>query len=372
LTLDLRTSQVPGSQIPNPNGITDRSGLGDYDDILTLTVRNENTPFKGRADGTTIESNLAEVIWYAVENPEDGSLGEPGMRTVYRRVLLIAPWYEIPPTAPTVPMDFFHAYDISARYDAALARWVPNTLGDLTKRENRYAHFFDPALPDRGFPHHFPHDGAGNLVQAAGPGTSLVPLTGDRVGEDLVLSNVLAFDLRVFDPGAPLYMYDGVIVEPLGTNDYAPAGGNYFTQVLGGVLSGFGAYVDLGWDDSGEYSPPSGAPPTQFQAARRVGWHPRTPVGGTPSVYDTWSFHYEHDGIDQDAATDNGAGIDQGTNGLDDDVGAGAVNGVDDILERETSPPYPVPLRGMQVKLRIYEPDTRQIREATVTRNFVE
>jgi hypothetical protein len=95
-------------------------------------------------------------------------------------------------------------------------------------------------------------------------------------------------------------------------------------------------------------------------------------VGGTPSVYDTWSFHYEHDGIDQDAATDNGAGIDQGTNGLDDDVGAGAVNGVDDILERETSPPYPVPLRGMQVKLRIYEPDTRQIREATVTRNFVE
>ena len=37
---------------------------------------------------TTIESTLAEVIWYAVENPADGSLGEPGMRTVYRRVLL--------------------------------------------------------------------------------------------------------------------------------------------------------------------------------------------------------------------------------------------------------------------------------------------
>ena len=46
------------------------------------------------------------------------------------------------------------------------------------------------------------------------------------------------------------------------------------------------------------------------------------------------------------------------------------INGPDDPLERETSPPYPFPLYGVQVKVRLYEPESRQIRETTVTRNF--
>ena len=100
---------------PDPTWATDGGSLGDYDDILMLTVRNEHEPFVGRvplSDGvgsgdppahesdsgeddsidwksTTIESPLAEVVWYAVENPEedsnaDGFFGEPGMRTIYR------------------------------------------------------------------------------------------------------------------------------------------------------------------------------------------------------------------------------------------------------------------------------------------------
>ena len=103
--------------------LTDGGSLGDYDDILMLTVRNEHEPFVGRvpktdgtSDGgaaarnvdlaksfgdwepTTIESPLAEVVWFAVENPDedsdaDGFFGEPGMRTIYRRALLIAPWF---------------------------------------------------------------------------------------------------------------------------------------------------------------------------------------------------------------------------------------------------------------------------------------
>ena len=45
--------------------------------------------------------------------------------------------------------------------------------------------------------------------------------------------------------------------------------------------------------------------------------------------------------------------------------------GVDDVGERETMPPYDVPLRAMQVKLRIFELDTQQIREVTVGQHFV-
>ena len=42
-----------------------------------------------------------------------------------------------------------------------------------------------------------------------------VPLWGSRRGEDVMLSDVLAFDLRVFDPGAPLF---GVRDTPVVTN----------------------------------------------------------------------------------------------------------------------------------------------------------
>jgi hypothetical protein len=72
---------------------------------------------------------------------------------------------------------------------------------------------------------------------------------------------------------------------------------------------------------------------------------------------------YEHDGEDQDSAL----GADQGTNGIDDD----GLNGVDDVGERETSPPYPVPLRGIQVRLRIIDRDTRQVRQMTVSSDFI-
>ena len=81
-----------------------------------------------------------------------------------------------------------------------------------------------------------------------------------------------------------------------------------------------------------------------------------------PLVYDTWSFHYEQDGVDQD-----GDGVaDEGTNGFDDD-GDGVV---DELDEREATPPYPAPLGGIQVKIRTFEPDSRQVREVTVIADF--
>ena len=44
---------------------------------------------------------------------------------------------------------------------------------------------------------------------------------------------------------------------------------------------------------------------------------------------------------------------------------------VDDEAEMETKPPYPYSLRGIQVKIRVFEPDSRQIREVTVVEEFV-
>ncbi len=135
------------------------SGLGDADDILMMTVRSTGAPFTGRAlasDGTrtVVQSQVAEVFWYAVENPADGSGGEPGLRTLYRRVLLVLPTKDAGlltaanTPAPLDEMEFYRNFDVSAHRDEN-GLWAPNTLGDLTKRENRFAH--DPGVG--AFPH---------------------------------------------------------------------------------------------------------------------------------------------------------------------------------------------------------------------------
>ncbi len=391
--LNYVTSLVPRSNATLlPGNVTDGGGLGDYDDILALTVRSESEPFVGRLpvwdatidDGqgnagwwriTTIESNLAEVIWYSVENPADGSLGEPGMRTVYRRVLLIAPWVvDLPLYSSAAPAkrnavtdsQYFRLCDVSFRREGATR--VPNTLSDLTKRENRFAHrILTPST--------FPHAMQLQNIRVA-PKTNESPLhpfgedyeviqnveteSSEREGEDVVLNDVLAFDLRVYDPDAPLFLYNTILVGP--SSDAV-----FSTVIAGGTLSGFGAFVDLGWDHSEDYKYANysalNARKPSFQEEHQAGWRPLAPLTGTPAVYDTWPYHYENDGIDQDGSF----GIDQGTDGLDNNN----ANGVDDSFERETSPPYDTPLRGMQVKIRTYDRDSRQIREATVTRNFV-
>ena len=57
---------------------------------------------------------------------------------------------------------------------------------------------------------------------------------------------------------------------------------------------------------------------------------------------------------------------DAGTNGIDDDNDGIA----DNLNEWDTVPPYPRPLRGLQITIRVMEPNSRQIRQMTVVQNF--
>ena len=440
--LDYATSIVPSSNLTLPGGnVTDGGGLGDYDDILALTVRSESEPFVGRRvtwNGarwvvTTIESDLAEIIWFAVENPADGSNGEPGMRTVYRRVLLIAPWVDkLPPYVRTSPpgdpdnkifldQTCHQLSDISFRRginpDGSLGDLrIANTLADLTKRENRFGHerFLgsfphelelnairnNPATPRNNFPEDNgtnrpvmqpfglpfewdPSDAINTATQipTIPPGETFPPgevtRGDDRKGEDVILNDVLAFDLRVYDPGAPLLSASNLVVEP------SEVGWTLPPLPIPGIVNlnpvGFGAYVDLHWNviDSWatgtlrSWNTTANDPTPLFNGVpdSKSGLNFST-AGIAFVAYDTWPYHYESDGIDQDnfdGDNDDTTGADEGTDGLDNNN----ANGVDDPGERETAPPYDVPLRGLQVKLRIYDRDSRQIREATVTRNFV-
>jgi prepilin-type N-terminal cleavage/methylation domain-containing protein len=272
----------------------------------------------------------------------------------------------------------------------------------------------------------------------------------NRVFEDVILTNVLSFDVKVWDPGAPIFSATPSVAS-VGVNStpvpIIPGDRGYCNTYYGNscavqrfingptngtaLLVGFGAYVDLNYmvatgidpyDLAAEkvnivsFNPPAPFPfytnipnlgnySKGYEAALRSweanhGIPATTPMAnrmprpkfsdsgdarsglqgiphayavaknpGPPqshaSVYDTWSFHYEEDGIDQD-----GDGyVDNLTDGIDN---PGSLPGIDDPSETEAPPPYPWPLRGMQIKIRAFEPASRQIREVTLVHEFLQ
>jgi hypothetical protein len=220
-----------------------------------------------------------------------------------------------------------------------------------------------------------------------------------------MMTDALAFDLRVYDPGAPLFRHKDTdtVLEPsdrgwlfayLHADNMGAAGGIGTNSILFPYV-GQGSYVDLGYGYSLMPKPPSPIdpgplPPPKYNSqnvpAASASWFftPRalSDVRGQQlapgyAVYDTWSFHYENNGRDDDG---NGQ-VDEGINGLDDvgsyydPVSNQTVQdirlGPDDVGERETAPPYDKPLRGAQVIVRAYERDSRAIRQIRVSQHFM-
>jgi hypothetical protein len=323
------------------------SVIGDTDDVLMMTIHSRGTPFIGRGPQGMVESNLAEVVWF-VAPAETESQSRP--LTLYRRVLLIRPDLDLGGGGSRE--EFFKKYDVSARFDESRGLMAPNTLADLTQPENRFSH-------SRG------SGGGGaapgrinlNVNSTAGTPSLIKPFPADaggggatsRLGDDVILTNCVGFDVKIFDARAR--------VQEQGSEQPALIPGDFSYNAQGNAL---GAYVDLGTGGQGGQGGTgwrAGGPFTNSPASKSL-------TQGIPNVsgiYDTWSFHYEHDGQSQ-----RGGGTgDGGTDGID-----SGGSGVDDAGERETSPPYPLPLRGLQIKVRCYEPNSRQVREVTVVKEF--
>jgi hypothetical protein len=258
---------------------------------------------------------------------------------------------------------------------------VGNTLADLARRENRYGFgWLTGDRPATGFPN--PLD----LNPADQVAINRYRLQNDRLGEDIQLSRCVAWDVRVYDPLALVVQqtYTNADLDAAGPSDRlidpSIAPGSNATS------SGFGAFVDLnytryaslGQDSSGNnmYTFFSGPPNAGSQLAA--------------AIYDTWSTTYERDGINQDSYKGDNI-TDEGSNGIDDafassvnpsdatkypivhdnaTMGNIRYNGPDDPSERETFPPYETPLRGVQVIIRVFDPSTRQMRQATVVADF--
>ena len=364
----------------------------DIDDVLLFTTRNTETPYLGRytsnpsVPGTTqtTESQLAEVAWFL--RPTDVPTGTSPPVTTYtlfrRQNLVIgyvgfSPFYDANnKNYNTIPYTswpgFFDSFDLSVQYQAVNNIFVSNSLADLTRRENRFMHNVSGTIDANAGSFRFP-DGTVNQAfqwQATPAPDGLIfdrTKSSTRVGEDVVLTNVIGFDVRVFDPGAPVNVQSDTAIVP---------GDNGFDSAAQPAANG--AYVDLGWNKG-----PYGAVATSGQRPRFANLS--EPLSGLrnaagPAIWDTWSTHYESNGFDDD----QDGTIDEGSNGLDDDSdgkvdespydvdGDGLFTSPgDDPGELETLPPYRFPLRGIEIRLRCYEPSSRQVRQVTIRHSFV-
>ena len=377
------------------NPATSNTTFGDVDDILAFTAHSKGEPFVGQVGGNVVESLTAEIVWWIQLDDVNGNgsqdAGESYM--ICRRVMLVRPdlgvvfsrtaagnnAYSNDPAGyqllRTDLLNFFNNNDISVN----LRWWISsgpnprlnvvlraNSLSDLTRRENRFVHWrILDDVPGTGLALRaatFPY-----VLDLFPQSVTALPRMlkfDNNAGEDIMTRNALAFDVQAFDPGAPL--------RPSSNADEAlvPSDPAYFPDTWPSAWSasgpndtiGYGAFVDLGYgvrkfSAAAGWSMFSGTPQARSRLATSTIW-------STPTYcYDTWCTWYERNGADEDQDNES----DEGTNGFDDD----SANGVDDVGERETSPPYPVPLRGIQVRIRAWDPDSRQVRQASVITDFI-
>jgi len=445
---------------------------GDVDDILMFTSRNRDEPFAGHRKyfpldfnnafqaeelRGSITSDVAEIVWWnQFDDVNKNGNFERHELTLRRRALVVRPDLNnvhgimtrlIGSNLADLQMkiaNFMHNNDISVRMEIAdpvnfICNVVANSLSDLTRRENRYAHWrvmtVLPNLQYASMPWPFPIDAADDFrsdhdfanynasptsLRRLAMARSLPTFVGEdvsRYGEDVILGGVLAFDVRVFDPEAAIF---NIAAAPAGSTDamnraVAPgdAGwGDAVWQFINNPLSaaapiGKGAFVDLGYlprhhinknnvgshfsdvpdERSGLLHWVNNVTANDSQTfrmflPRSTAFDNNLPVAlyngaglydkrfGMPRVYDTWPNVYERDGIQQQAGRaiiPANTTIDPATDGFDND----GINGTDDDGERETAPPYAFKLRGIQVTIRAYEHDTRQIRQTAVSSSFV-
>jgi hypothetical protein len=325
-----RATNNPG---PTPPPASNDRIVGDTDDLLFLTTRNVTLdPFVGKFGNTTITAEQAEVAYYC--RPTAGT-ANPTLYTLYRRQLLIIGGFPRAPFASDGSMpftswaDFYASFDLSARREdlgAIGVRLVLNTANDLQRRRNRFAHDtacsgttrdLNPLLPNHA--------------------NNVLALAGTRKDEDVVATNVLAFDVRVLDPQAD----ERQRTEDPVTVRMQPADQFYWTTD-NNLPTATPVYGDLGFNAFAAFH--GGVPaPGVFSGYGRPG-HCLLGTASSSRTYDTWTSFY-------------------GTNGQDDDD-----NGTpDDAAERA---PYSQPLGGIQVVIRLYDADTKTVKQATITQSL--
>lgn len=431
--------------------------VGDYDDVFAGTIKSDGRPFRGRGPlGNIEESPFAEVVWFTTFNDTQSSFLAvngpdffvdqpiiPDQMRLFRRQLIIKPALGIlsPLTGAGAPVGITLAAanlllqntDVSARVEVipgntTAARFLvrANSLEDLAFRHNRFAHVLPEGLAV--LPHNSVLSNA--LLRSDPQYTGAV--THRRAGnqEDLMLTGVMSFDVKVFDPAVlavvktntstvPPTLLEYADLSDIGwrvanprTNiinpvDFEQAFGPNLSSENGTVENGqaisvaavsrIGAYVDLGKEPDAfiavnSFSDAMGVTGALTGRNARPGvpdaplhyadfnntfddMTPGNDVFNGNVIYDTGTSAYDRSGANPFGAN----GIDDDGNGIIDDGDGLDVDGDNDqILEPMTGefderlvPPYPFPIRGLSFTIRAVEPITGQVSQTTLKQSFI-
>ena len=171
--------------IEGTNSDTIPSGsLGDVDDQLMATIAALGEPFVGSlqpappaSELQSLECPFAEVVWFCEASGQ--TFENKPLYNLFRRQLLVsgAPATGAFSSGVAAAIDR-NKTDLSCRDSGGTK--IVNSLSDLSKPANRFWKVFT----DSGTPK---------------------PLQGARIGEDIILGSVIAFDVRAYMPGGTSY-----------------------------------------------------------------------------------------------------------------------------------------------------------------------
>lgn len=388
---------------PNPAIDPFTSRFGDLDDVLSLTTRNLDNPFRGSilirtsldtdppAVGVqSIESPMAEAVWWVEGLDENGdTVIADGERQVRRRLFLIRPdlsdalnrtWRTLINNSTTdVPRGFGLSIadalqimreqcDISFTIEGSTGNGLANSLADLAAPRNQASNNAAIANPCRRITLGTPDRPLLNSLafpkvpNAAG---NAVGITRSRYGEDVMISSVAAFDIRIYDDAAPLRMHTdpGTGVQTRVT----PGDPGYLDTANAPPAAkiGQGAFVDLNYglvsslNPNGLTSSYFSGPPSVYSGFFRVNSSGQYTF--LLNAFDTWAPAANNtiDGVDS-----NGSGVIDDIDELQAELPTGSAAG------QYVAPPYSIPLRALQITLRTYDPDSRQIRQLKASASF--
>jgi len=424
--------------------------VGDVDDILMFTARSDAAyPFRGLVNGdmressaeSSAESLAAEIIYFVRGN------------TLYRRVLLIKDSsMNLPLTPP--PNFSYRDNDISVSRDTGGTTLQWNTLATLKDRRNRSFHYNNASgsfpfpihqytlndawyylrlptleetvstatawsinntgLPSVGTftpaaglyldlwnePYPFAtqlgvNTKSGSLISYVSPPPP--PPQYSRAGEDIVLKNVLSFDVKVWNPyWVPLDTTPITYAPPqyvdLGQDKFQIEGSSVdvnYSLLLDGRSGGTIPYTDSIPAPASPSGPPEGAPiGYAFTTKGHYGgvadagsikllnyWDGTNPPTDSdvtdwpcippppmsyviPCVFDSWTKTYEDDANDYRSGVNN----------------SGTSNNGPATPEKShlwaCPPPYSEKLTSIQITIRCFHPDSKTIRQVRVVHYF--
>ena len=315
---------------PGPGNSSDDRIVGDTDDLLFFTTQSiSQEPFSGNFGiNSTTTSADAEVVWFCKPTPNSSN---PTLYTLYRRCLLVVGQFPESPfdSQGSMPYTsaFFELYDLSARCEVSNGnqRMQLNTLQDLLLRRNRFAHY-DFSMTDPPF-----------VLASVIATRPVLAFSGSRIGEDVLMTNVLSFDVRLLDPTAS--------ERRLGVTRLTPGDKDYWAASLNSGSSPI--YVDLGYNSSNTTVTPANSDFSGYG----MNTHKLQATKTTHRTWDTWSNSYTTNGIDDDLISD--------------------VNTTISIDNSTELPPYSSQLQGIQITIRCYDPSSKKIRQTTVINSFL-